>query len=161
MVSLELYNTIYDNDINIIRDLIDREADVNYRGHNNTPLILAAMYDRPDVCKLLLESGANVNLQNNTGNIALMFLVYPNTSILKLLLEYDVDINLANKHNLNALTLYKNNGYKEYVKILEEHIEKKKLLIVQKRLALGKLFYSSLGKNLVEEGLYEQISSFV
>jgi len=159
-LGLELYNSIYDKDINLIRDLILKGADVNYLIWH-TPLILATMYDRPDVCSLLLESGANVNLQNNTGNTALMHVMGPNKRILKLLLEYDADINLANKNNLNALTLYKNNEYKEYVEILEEHIEKKKLLIAKKRLALSKLFNSNLGENLLEEGLYEKISILI
>jgi len=55
--------------------------------------------------------------------------------------------------------IIKKHGYTS--SLLEEHIFKNKLLLVQKRLALGKLFYSSLGKNLVEEGLYEKISSFI
>ena len=95
------------------------------------------------------------------GNTALMFITEDHTSILELLLEYDVDINLANKYNVTALTLYKNVGETKYVDILEEHIFKKKLLIVQKRLELAKLLYSDLGKNLVEEGLYEQISCLI
>ena len=59
------------------------------------------------------------------GNTALMFITEDHTSILELLLEYDVDINLVNENNLNALTLFKNNGYNKFVKILEEHIFKK------------------------------------
>ena len=60
-----------------------------------------------------------------------------------------------------ALDLVRGGGNLLKTELLEDHIEKKKLLLVQKRLALGKLFYSGLGKVLVEEGLYEQISSFV
>jgi len=78
--------------------------------------------------------------------------------ILKLLLESGADI--KNNRGDNSLTFAKNITQNETIEILEEHIFQKKLLIVQKRLVLGKLFYSSLGKNM-EEGLYEKISSFV
>jgi len=47
------------------------------------------------------------------------------------------------------------------LQLLEDHIVQKNLEKAQKRLELGKLFYSSLGKNLVEEGLYEKISSLI
>ena len=55
--------------------------------------------------------------------------------------------------------IIKKHGYTS--SLLEEHIFKKKLLISQKRVTLGKLYNSCLGKYLVEEGLYEKISNFL
>ena len=81
--------------------------------------------------------------------------------VLKLLLESGADIDIKNYKGKNSLTFAKNIAQNESIEIIEDHIFQKKLLIVQKRLVLSKLFYSSLGENMIEEGLYENISLFV
>ena len=57
-----------------------------------------------------------------------------------------------NQYNIN------NNGP---VGLIEEHIRLKQALKQARiNLVLGKLFYSDLGSNLMEEGLYEKIGLF-
>ena len=158
--------------LNDVKELIDTGADINYQDvDGQSPLIILSRATNTNhttnhnynTCKFLLESGADVDIQNQYGNTALMHSIH-DINIMKLLLEYDPDIYLVNVLNVNVLKMCEKSEYKpgllEQSKLLEEYIEKK-LVIVQKRLLLGKLFYSVLGKNLVEEGLYEQISLIV
>ena len=70
-LDIELYHSILEDDINIIKNLINKGGDVNYNTYYNTkfsPLMLATKYKMYDICKLLLKSGADVNM----GNTALM-----------------------------------------------------------------------------------------
>ena len=155
-----------------IKKLILKGANVNYHDkHNlNTPLTFAVAYQKYDLCRLLVENGANVNhIANGLGNTLLMSCVggyapSRDIDIMKLLLESGADSDIVNNDGKTVLMFCKeyNKHYnihlQDNVGILEEHIFQKKLDIVQKRLTLGKLFMSDLGKNLVEEGLYEKIS---
>jgi len=154
-------------DINIIKELILNGADVNYvpRSPGKTPLLIASMYGLMDVCKLLLDHGANVNYQTSQRNYpyrqrhtALIVSISVHIDIMKLLLEYGAD---AEAVNGEALMFAKKRKKTLHIELLEEHIFQKKLAIAQKRLLVGKLFYSNLGKNLVEEGLYENISLLI
>ena len=146
--------------IDIIKELIVNGANVNYVTRlNQTPLLIASMYGLTDVCKLLIKNGSNVNYQNKYCYTALMFSTRSTIEIMKLLLESGVDSYSVNA--LCALNLARKFKKMEHVELLEEHIFQKKLLLAQKRLLIGKLFYSDLGKNLVEEGLYEKISLLV
>jgi len=157
-----------------IKQLILKGANVNYHDKHSliTPLTLAVAYQKYDLCKLLVENGANVNQLNGSGNTLLMscvggYVPSRNIDIMKLLLEYGADSDFINKDGKTVLMFCKdyNKHYnihlQDNVEILEEHIFQKQLAIVQKKLLIGKLFYSDLGKNLVEEGLYEKISLII
>ena len=162
--------------IDDIRKSVEMGADINYHCSSvgNTPLMILSRNNYSDnynTCKFLLDAGASIDIRNHYGNTVLMYSLHDN-NILKLILKYDPNIYLKNVLNDNVLNMVfnmtenntnPNNRHRltELMYILEYHIEKKKLLIVQKRLKLGQLFNSDLGNNLVEEGLYEQISSFV
>jgi len=176
------------HDISIL--LLENGANPNIIGEaNRSPLQLVCLgYEKNvtnNLCylcedyhilvELLLANNASVNHQDRHGNTVLMdmcicrydYKVSPLPGM-KLLLDHpDIDIDLVNNGYLSGQTalglLTSVLGENDILKIelFEDHIFQKKLLIVQKRLALGKLFYSSLGENLVEEGLYEKISSFV
>jgi len=86
--------------------------------------------------KLLLQYGANVYLQDISGKTAI---------------NYAAAFAVLHSHKGVEKALYK-------LQLLEDHIFQKNLEKAQKRLVISKLFYSSLGKNMLEEGLYEQIS---
>ena len=157
-----------------IKGLIDEGADINYQTENGfSPLIVGVSWHNHDVVEYLLKNGANVDLQDASGWTSLIHSIFGNDiKNMKSLLQYGANVDLqdiSGKSAINYATTFpvlhshpkgvEKALYK--LQLLEDHIEKKKLLLVQKRLALGKLFYSGLGKVLVEEGLYEQISSFV
>ena len=173
-----------EDDLNPIKDLIDKGADINHQDpYGHTPLLLSIIYCNYNLAKYLIEYGVNLDYQNTRGILshgtAIHQLIhYRDRSrsrrvhnitgynvkmmeILKLLLEYGAATDIKNRIGDNVLMFAKKRNQNESIEILEDHIFQKKLLIVHKRLALGKLFYSSLGENMMEEGLYEKISSFV
>lgn len=56
----------------VLAVLLDHGLDPNARGPNaETPLMRAAVLDRPDICRLLLTAGADVGLRNQSGIAAL------------------------------------------------------------------------------------------
>ena len=64
----------------------------------SSPLITAALFDKPEMAKLLIEAGADINFQNNDGSTALhtaAFFCRP--QIVGLLLEQGADKTIRNK----------------------------------------------------------------
>ena len=66
--TIELFSVIenYNYDINLIKKLIDKRADLNARmgGDNNTALLLALRKKHTEIAKLIIENGADVNVKN-------------------------------------------------------------------------------------------------
>lgn len=70
----------------------------------SSPLITAAIFDKPAAAKLLLEAGAKVNFKNKEGSTALhtaAFFCRP--QIVKMLLEKGADKTIKNNYNATAL----------------------------------------------------------
>ena len=79
-------------DINMIKLLIDKGADVNYKGKGNgmTALFAAVNFGFIEVAKLLLDAGANINEKDNKGSTALLYAQKSgNSSMIKLLQSYE------------------------------------------------------------------------
>lgn len=59
----------YQNNIEIIKLLIDAGADVNKQNDNDwTPLLVASQYENAmDLCKIFVDSGANLNTKTDKG----------------------------------------------------------------------------------------------
>ncbi len=69
----DLVTAIRDADVQAVRKLIEKGADVNARdAEGNTPLILASFYASPECVALLLEKGADANAANKAGVTALV-----------------------------------------------------------------------------------------
>jgi ankyrin repeat protein len=65
-------------DVNIVIELINEGADVNYQGDGQeTALMNASEQGDIEIMKVLLENGANVNLKSHSGNTALNYAVEP------------------------------------------------------------------------------------
>jgi len=157
----------------IIKELIDNGANVNYvDDRGRCPLNMAGLFNNYDIFKILIENGANIDYQNQFGDTMSMHVIREsyNEKWLELLLESGANIDIKNNQGFTLLTLGKSFKRKtsifrlittKKIEILEEHIFQKQLAIVQKRLAVGKLFNSNLGENLLEVGLYEKISKLI
>jgi ankyrin repeat protein len=67
-----LITAVNNNDIGIVKLLIDKKADVNWKdGFNTTALMYAASKGNREIVKLLLENDADVNATDGQGNTVL------------------------------------------------------------------------------------------
>lgn len=69
----------------------------------SSPLISAAVFDKPEMAKMLVEAGADLNFKNNDGSTALhsaAFFCRP--EIVKLLLDKGADKSIKNAHGATA-----------------------------------------------------------
>ena len=161
----------YKKNKDLIEKLILNGANVNYHNKSSLrgPLTYACVYKCYGLCKLLLENGAEVDQLNRDGSNLLMVCAH-NRVIVKILLEYDIDTEVVNTQGSSVMDFFVpfpghgTGGLRRWydnTDLLKEHIHQKNIERIHKRLTLGKLFYSDLGKNLMEEGLYEKISFLV
>jgi uncharacterized protein len=97
-------------DINIVQQLIDKDAEVNKKGW--TPLHYAAANGHDDIVKLLLDHSAYVDAGSPNGTTPLMMAARGgHVSTVKLLLDNGADLNVKNQIGMNALDFAKQ--YKE------------------------------------------------
>lgn len=69
----------------------------------SSPLISAALFDKTEIAKILIDAGADINFQNNEGSTALhtaAFFCRP--EIVKMLLEKNADKTIKNKYSSTA-----------------------------------------------------------
>lgn len=94
----DLINRVMYQDLEGVKKLVGDGADVNFQDEElmglegGTALIIACMYNVPDIAKFLIESGADVNLQANNGFSALMGAAAISPELAKLLLSKGADI---------------------------------------------------------------------
>lgn len=91
--------------LNLVKELIRRDADVNREGW--TPLHYAASADTPqtlDIARLLLEESAYIDAASPNGTTPLMLAAqYSSEAVVKLLLQEGADVTLRNQRGLTAV----------------------------------------------------------
>lgn len=89
-------DAIKSGDIRIVRDLLDRGADVNARNHyGQTALMLAAHAGYSEVVEILIAHRANLNITAKFGLNALMLAVVAgHAEIARLLAKAGADLSL-------------------------------------------------------------------
>jgi uncharacterized protein len=99
-----LHWAVYQEDVELIAQLIDNGADVNIANdYGATPLSIAAIDANTDVVRLLLEAGADPLTRNADNETPLMVAVRAGKSeTVRLLLEHGADVNAA--ENLGGQT---------------------------------------------------------
>ncbi|TYA84116.1 ankyrin repeat domain-containing protein [Seonamhaeicola marinus] len=60
--------SIAKGDLDTVKKLIERGADVNERSNGMTPAMYAAKFNRVDILKLLIDEGANLKLRCTSKN---------------------------------------------------------------------------------------------
>ncbi len=128
--------------INIMKTLLDNNADVNFSSSNgNTPLITASynsdMIQSIEKVKLLLTKGPNLNLVNDKGETALMLAAGKgNTTVVKLLLDKGADVSIRNGAGETAMSYAERSGKNAIIKHLttkglqpDEEIVFKKVIV--------------------------------
>ena len=120
----ELFETIHNNNIDNIRQLLKQNDLVNERRHgdNWTALMLAAQYGHTETVKLLLDRGADVNTKTNYGNTALIKAAfYGLTEAATLLLDRGADIHATDNDGSSALMAATQNGHNKCLYELLEY----------------------------------------
>ena len=106
-MSLELYNAAKEGDLELVRSLLEKGADVNETCASGlTPLHWTSIKDLA-IAKLLLENGANINATDSDKNtplhwLALSPLQHP-IELAKLLIENGADVNAIKTDGSTAL----------------------------------------------------------
>jgi ankyrin repeat protein len=98
-------HAVLENQIEILRFLIERGADLN-KGDDDgfTPLHAAALENNINATEIILEAGANVEIVDNYGNTPLSKAVYSyrdDLSVISLLLKYGADPFHKNKGGIS------------------------------------------------------------
>ncbi|WP_437177083.1 ankyrin repeat domain-containing protein [Orenia metallireducens] len=91
-----LIEAIKNNDLKLIKELLDMRVDLNYADNNNrTPLIHAVKFQKLELVDRLIELGADLNLRDNKGRTALIEAVIANNAkIAARLINANSDINI-------------------------------------------------------------------
>ena len=107
----------------VVRLLLEKNADVNARDDNGeTALLSASGKGGIDVVRLLLEKGADVHARDKNGRSALMTPSWlGQTDVVRLLLEKGIDVNAADKNGRTALMWASEQGHTEVAELLKNH----------------------------------------
>jgi ankyrin repeat protein len=109
-----LYNAAKTGRSDIVKLLLDRKANARAQSHTvagDTPLHVAAKFDRLEVVRALLAAGVDPNIQNATKQTPLMQLALAGKrqpsemAIVDVLLAAHADVNLQDKDGLSAIHL--------------------------------------------------------
>jgi len=103
--AMDIHTAVISNNIEAIKQHIASGSDLNQKDPfgGSSPLITAALFEKTDIVKLLIEAGADINFTNNDGSTALhtaAFFCRP--EIVKLLLANGSDKTIINKMGATA-----------------------------------------------------------
>lgn len=114
---------ISNSNINLVKYLVDRGADVNLVLNTNTPLIQCALYDKDTIADYLLSHGAKVDGYNIQRNTPLLYAARVGSlNTLKVLLRYRANPYFQNFQNYNSLEYALSFGKTEAASILKEYM---------------------------------------
>ena len=109
---MQLMEAIENNNLESVRMLVSRGANINYRGqHVETPLIKAMLCDDSRICRVLLDAGAEVNLATINGYSPLTFACLQNNfEFVRMLCGHHADISLRTQEGWTPLILASTNS---------------------------------------------------
>ncbi len=107
-----------------IEMLIKAGADVNMKGLDGTPLVVAALSTRPDAVALLLKSGADVNGVDETGYTAAMRVAGStdtrSAEVLKLLIDAGIDLRKKAPDGMTARDVAVKLGRTDLIQVIDQ-----------------------------------------
>ena len=116
-----LMQAALDGNTEIVRELLNRGADINQRDDNGrTALMFAVINGHYDTMKVLLEYGADVNAKSYIGGTALMGAALAgDLRMVQALLDQGADLHARlTETNASAMTLAASHGYDEIARRL-------------------------------------------
>ncbi|KAI2492666.1 serine/threonine kinase [Fragilaria crotonensis] len=127
----ELMYNARDGNLDEVRDLLRRGANVNAKGkYGWTALIVASWNDHLEVVRALLDhDGVDVNIQGIKGWTALSGASYKGQLevVRALLMHNGVDANIQNEDGETALDVARKENKGDVARLLQEHMEREKL----------------------------------
>lgn len=109
---LQLMEAVDTARFELVRGLVSKGANVNYRGiHGETPLLKSLMCDDPRICQYLLESGAEVNMPTVNGYSPLAFACLQNNfEYVRMLLKHKAALNQKTQDGWTPLLIASTNS---------------------------------------------------
>jgi len=100
-----LFEACESGNIDIVKDLINNNIDINIINKNNdTPLLVACKNNQNEIIKLLIYCNADLNYENN-NNTALSLCLKNNSEIIYELIEFGANVNYVNKLKESCLSI--------------------------------------------------------
>ena len=91
-------------------------------GDSRTALITAALFNRTEVVRCLLDKGANVNKQDRLGGTALHWASHDNyTDVMRMLLQHGARKDITDNYGITPIDRARRWNHKEAVDLLEQY----------------------------------------
>jgi len=109
---MQLMEAVESNNLESVRMLVSRGANINYRGqHGETPLIKSMFCEDTRICRFLLDAGAEVNLATINGYSPLSFACLQNNfEFARMLCGHRADISQRTQEGWTPLILASTNS---------------------------------------------------
>ncbi|MDD3895285.1 MAG: ankyrin repeat domain-containing protein [Syntrophomonadaceae bacterium] len=128
-LNYKLFNTVYENNIDQVKEAISLGADVNLKNNEwDTVLMYTAYWGRTDIARLLIEHGTDINAVNKYGTTALIRACrHGHTDIVQLLIEHGADVNIKNDEGQTAMDILEERYPQKYQQLIEYMARKEQL----------------------------------
>ncbi|NVK85175.1 MAG: ankyrin repeat domain-containing protein [Cytophagia bacterium] len=103
---IAITDAVVAGDIGAVRQHIAAKSDLNKKDPfgGSTPIMIAAVFDKTEIAKELLDAGVELDLTNNEGSTAVITAAFfCRTEILQMLLDAGADKSIRNKYGTTAL----------------------------------------------------------
>jgi len=103
---ISLNDAVVAGDLEAVKQHIAAKSDLNKKEPfgGSTPIIIAAVFNRPEIARALIDAGADLNITNNEGSTAVHSAAFfCTTDILRMLLDAGADKSIRNKYGTTAL----------------------------------------------------------
>jgi len=114
-----LITSVIDGNFEFTKLLIGSGANLNARDcNNNTAIIIATNYNKPNIVKILIDAGADLDVCGVNGTAIVVASYFDNIGTVKMLFDAGADITIVDDNNDTACTIAKKKKFKSIVELL-------------------------------------------